>query len=229
MLDFVGSVAIVATIFVCLGTLVGVMRASLVARLTLAVVLGAWIGLAAALGSAGEFADAGRRPVPLIGIMMATPLVVAALIAWLWPAARRALLGVPMSLLIALNVPRLIGGMFLLLAAAGRLSGPFPVSAGWGDLIAAVGAIFMVRLALRPTREGDRWIHAWNVFGALDFVAAVGFATVSTPGSPLQIIDAGMGPQAMQYLPWALIPTVLVPYWLIAHAIVFAQLRARAQ
>ncbi len=35
------------------------------------------------------------------------------------------------------------------------------------------------------------------------------------------------GPAAMQQLPWALIPTVLVPYWLVAHGIIFAQLRAR--
>jgi hypothetical protein len=31
----------------------------------------------------------------------------------------------------------------------------------------------------------------------------------------------------VQLLPWALIPTVLVPFYLISHGIVFAQLRAR--
>jgi len=31
----------------------------------------------------------------------------------------------------------------------------------------------------------------------------------------------------VQLLPWSLIPTVLVPFYLITHGIVFAQLRAR--
>ena len=31
----------------------------------------------------------------------------------------------------------------------------------------------------------------------------------------------------MQYLPWSFVPTVLVPFWLIVHAIVWAQLRRR--
>lgn len=42
-------------------------------------------------------------------------------------------------------------------------------------------------------------------------------------------IFAALSPAAMQYLPWALIPTVLVLYLLISHAIIFAQLRASAR
>jgi len=33
----------------------------------------------------------------------------------------------------------------------------------------------------------------------------------------------------MQYLPWSFVPTVLVPFWLILHAIVFVQLHGRAK
>jgi hypothetical protein len=45
-------------------------------------------------------------------------------------------------------------------------------------------------------------------------------------GSPIQLIHAGMGSAAMQYLPYCLVPTVLVPFYLITHAIVAAQLAA---
>jgi hypothetical protein len=31
----------------------------------------------------------------------------------------------------------------------------------------------------------------------------------------------------MQHLPWSFVPTVLVPLWLILHAIIWAQLRRR--
>ncbi len=165
MLDFFGTVAITTMLAVCLFAFISTMATGQAVRLLLAGLAGIWIGLAAAFGAAGEFADAGRRPVPLVGIMFATPLIAAAVpVAW---------------------------------------------------------------LAARIATDRDRLIGAWNVFGALDLFVAVGLATVSTPGSPLQIIQTAVGPAAMQQLPWALIPTVLVPYWLVAHGIIFAQLRAR--
>jgi hypothetical protein len=42
------------------------------------------------------------------------------------PAARRALNAIPLPLLVGLNVIRLGGVLFVLLALAGRLSGRFP-------------------------------------------------------------------------------------------------------
>jgi hypothetical protein len=226
MLDFVGTVGIGATLVLCLVTIGATLPIQTRARIVLAFVVGAWIGLVAAIAAAGEFADAGRRPVPLLAVVLMTPLVATALIAAFSPVARRILLALPMPLLIGLNIPRFLGGMFLLLAASGRLGGPFPTSAAWGDMIAAAVAIPAVWWAAARTPGRDRLIWIWNAFGALDFVAAVALATLSTPGSPLQVIDGGVGPQAMQFLPWALIPAVLVPLWLIVHAIIFAQLRA---
>jgi hypothetical protein len=58
--------------------------------------------------------------------------------------------------------------------------------------------------------------------------AAVTLGTLSANGSPLQLIHAGVGSAAVQHLPWSLIPTVLVPAYLILHGIIFAQLRARS-
>jgi hypothetical protein len=40
----------------------------------------------------------------------------------------------------------------------------------------------------------------------------------------LQLIHAGVGSEAMQQLPFCLVPTVLVPFYLITHGIIFAQL-----
>ena len=65
--------------------------------------------------------------------------------------------------------------------------------------------------------------------GTLDLVVAVGLGITSAAGSPLQLIHAGVGSQAMQYLPLSLVPTVLVPFYLLTHAIVAAQLRVRSR
>ncbi len=52
----------------------------------------------------------------------------------------------------------------------------------------------------------------------------------TSPGadnSPLQILHVGVGAEAMQSLPFSLVPTVLAPFYPIAHAVVAAQLAAR--
>ena len=47
-------------------------------------------------------------------------------------------------------------------------------------------------------------------------------------GSRLQVFP-GPGSEAMQHLPWSFVPTVLVPIYLILHAIVWVQLRSRVE
>jgi hypothetical protein len=227
MLDFIGAIGVGVFAATALAVFTGTMQTGLGARLVLAAVVGIWIGLAGALAGAGAFDDAGRRPVPLVAVFVVTPLLVVALLAWLSPAARKAMLSVPMPLLVGLNAFRFLGGLFLLLAAAGRLGGPFPYSAGWGDIAAAALALPAAYIAARPPAGRDWFIGLATLIGALDLIAAVGLATITTPGSPLQIIPETVGPRAMVFLPWTLIPTVLVPYMLIAHGIVFAQLRKR--
>jgi len=222
MLDFIGTIVLVAAIIVSINALTGAMPISASQRIALSVGAGLWTGLAAALASANLFL--GTNPVgpPTIGTMIALPLVATAVAASISPSVRASLLGMPMPFLIALNVWRLAGGFFLLLAAEGRLGGPFPTSAGWGDVITGVLALPVAWLALRGQSRSLVW--AWNAFGMLDLVAALAFGIISANGSPLQIIHAGEGSEAVQLLPWSLIPTVLVPMFLIVHAVIFAQL-----
>jgi hypothetical protein len=126
-----------------------------------------------------------------------------------------------------LNSARVFGVMFLLLAAAGRLSGPFPYFAGLGDMV--TGAL-TIPLAVRVARSAQLpagAIRLWNLFGALDLVVAVGLGITSANGSPMQLFHAGVGSDAIQHLPTCLIPSVLVPFYLITHAIVAAKLSER--
>jgi hypothetical protein len=62
----------------------------------------------------------------------------------------------------------------------------------------------------------------------LDLIVAVTLGLISRNGSPLQLIHAGVGTAAIQTLPWAFVPTVLVPFFLFAHGIIFARPYARA-
>jgi hypothetical protein len=221
MLDFIGTVATVTMIVFLVSTVVLAMEAPRSAKLAVAALAGLWAGLCTAAGAAGWLAA--TKPFPIIGLFVAAPLIAAAIAAG-FPAARQAMLSIPTPLIVGINIPRVLGVMFLLLAAQGRLAGPFPYSAGWGDIITGAAALPLLLTGTTSTAL----ITAWNIFGLADLVLAIGLGVTSGQGSPLQVFHDAPGSAAMQHLPWAFVPTVLVPIWIILHGIVFAQLRHRA-
>ena len=136
---------------------------------------------------------------------------------------RKAMLSVPLPMMVGLNTGRVLGFLFLLLAAEGRLAGPFPSSAAWGDMI--TGAVALLLALWGVTGRSPRLLGVWNLFGLADLVLAIGFGVTSGEGSPLQLFHVPPGSAAMQALPWSFIPTVLVPWWIILHGILFAKIR----
>lgn len=225
MLDLIGWIVVMSAVGINLVAITHALAGTPARRLAIAALAAGWVGLASALGAAGELTFSPGNPVPLIGALFMLALLAVGLPALGSRRAREALLAIPMALLIGLNSLRVLGVMFLLLAASGRLSGPFPYFAGIGDII--TGAVALP-LALRVARSGraSSAVGRWNIFGTLDLVVAVGLGITSAAGSPLQLIHAGVGSEAIQYLPYSLIPTVLVPFYLMTHAIVAAQLAA---
>jgi hypothetical protein len=221
MLDFIGMIVTAAAMVLFVNVLTTFMDAPRVAKVTLAAVIGVWIGLAAAAAGAGWLKIS--RPVPVVGLFVVVPLLAAAL-ATAWPAARKAMLSIPMAAMVALNILRVFAVLFLMLAAEGRLTGPFPYSAAWGDIITGVVAVPVLWLLKDGGARYATAIAAWNLFGTADLVLAIAFGVTSSVGSPLQLFP-GPGSEAMQYVPWSFVPTVLVPLWLILHAIIAAQLR----
>ena len=226
MLNLIGAIVGMSAIGINLVAFTSALPVTLAQRLGLAAIAGAWVGLASGLGAAGTLAFSPDHPVPLIGVLLAVPLLVVGVLALRSQRVRAALLAVPMEMLIGLNSLRVLGVLFLLLAATGRLSGPFPYSAGLGDIITGALAIPLALNVARAGRPSLRAIRLWNMFGTLDLVVAVTLGITSADGSPLQLIHAGVGSEAMQYLPYCLVPTVLVPFYLITHATVAAQLAA---
>lgn len=220
MLDFLGTVATVALIIFIIATLLAVLDVSRETRIVMAALLGLWVGFAAA-GSAAGWA-ALTRPFPIMSLFVVAPLAVA-IIATAWPKARAAMLGLPLPLLVGMNVGRVFAVLFLLVAAEGRMSGPFPHSAGWGDIISGVVALPLIWLARDPARN-KTVLHLWNAFAMLDLVVAIVLGVMSAPGSLLQVFP-DPGSEAMTHLPLSFVPTVLVPMWMVLHAIIWVKLR----
>jgi len=193
MLDFIGTIVTAALMTLVVNALVIHLAIERGAKLALASIAGVWIGLAAAGSASGWMAIA--RPVPVIGIFVATPLVATA-IATASPAARAALLGLPTRLLIGLNIARVLAVLFFLLWMEGRLAGPFPFSAGWGDIITGVFAVPFLFAAIDAKHEGA--IAAWNLFGTADLVLAIFFGVTSAEGAAAALpFAAGFGRDAI--------------------------------
>lgn len=224
MLDLIGTTVLTAMIAVNLNAAIAMMPMSPVQKLTTVTIAGLWIGLSIALGTTGIYAST-ATPVPVVGVMVALPLIAIGAAALLSSRVRETLLALPVQLLLGLNAARILPGAFiLLLASQGKLSGPFPQSAGWGDIIVGVIAIPLMLVAARNFASSRRALLAWNILGTLDLVEAVALGVLSAPGSPLQIFGGAVGSTAMWSLPWSSIPTLLVPFYFITHGIIFARL-----
>jgi hypothetical protein len=179
-----------------------------------------WAGFAAGCASVGLTARS--FPFPLMGLFVATPLVVG-LAASASRAGRDMLRTVPLSLLIGLNAGRIFAILFLELENVGRLGGPFAFYAGWGDIITGIVAIPLALAATWPNRSNGFWtlVILWNLFGIADLVNAIFLGVTSSVGSPLEMFHHPPGSAAMQHLPFSLVPTVLVPFYLIIHAAIW--------
>ena len=186
-------------------------------------VAAAWLIAVTTLAGAGVFIRLGPAA---IGVAVLGPIALVLLNAGPGSTLRTLALGVPVSLLVALNATRVLGAFFLFLHADGRLPATFARSAGWGDI--AVG-LLALPVAWLASRRGPSWkavTFAWNAFALLDLVAAVTLGIGSTPGSAVRFIVEDTAPGTMAMLPWFLIPGYLVPLYLLTHVAVFARLAA---
>lgn len=221
MLDLLRSLAIGGAA----GTLFAAVLLSLPirfgSRLALGAGIGAWIALVIAITATGAVTGS---PFILLALFL-LPLVAAGLAATS-VAGRSALMAIPAPLIIGLNALRPLGVFMVLAAITGAMSGPFPWFAGIGDIITGIFALPVARVAAQNPR--DSRVVWWNIFGTLDLITAVTLGITSVNGSPIQLIHAGVGSTAMTTLAWALIPLVLVPTFLIGHALVFAHVRETA-
>jgi hypothetical protein len=224
MLELIGTTVLTAIIALCLNAAIAAMPMSSGQRLATVTIAGLWIGLAVALATTGIYAST-ATPVPVVGVMLAIPLLLTGGAALFSARVRDTLLALPVPLMLGLNALRIVPGAFiLLLASQGKLSGPFPQSAGWGDIIVGVIAIPLTVAAARNFAGSRRMLLAWNILGTLDLVEAVVLGVLSAPGSPQQVFGGAVGSTAMWSLPWSTIPTLLVPFYFITHGIIFARL-----
>ena len=118
--------------------------------------------------------------------------------------------------ILLLHSMRHLGLMFLTRGATFRgMPAQFAYPAAFGDLITAVLAFAAIPLVLRSSRLAKPAVWIFNIFGTLDLLAAITFATIYD--APIT-----MGPAY-----W--IPAFWVPLLLVTHYVTFVLLRRRWQ
>jgi hypothetical protein len=128
----------------------------------------------------------------------------------------------PLPALIALHAIRLLGFIFLVLYAEGRLPAPFAPSAGWGDMFIGATALPLAWAAARFGARVRPLVLLWNGLGVADLVVALTLGPLSAPG-PLQVFLGPPDSSPMTTLPWLIIPGFLVPCLMFLHIVIFTR------
>jgi hypothetical protein len=184
-------------------------------RWTIAAVL-LWTALVVAGAATGHFTPG--TP----GVVIQPPAIFAAAaaalsIAWVFsPQFRRAMLSIPLQTLVGLNVLRVLGVFFVLKYFAHELAAPFGPVAGLGDTITGLLAIPLA-ISIARGSSSKSSVAWWNAFGALDLFTALTLGALSQDGVPFRVFFGEPGLAAMTQLPSVIVPTILVPIYLLVH------------
>lgn len=223
-IDLLGSIAITVSAAIIISTLTMGLGEDGPSRTRISGALALWFALVTAMAATGLLTYPHGLGTPGLGVAILIPMVILIGAGLSVPSLRRALRRIPLETLVAVNAVRVLGVMFVILYAAGRLPAPFAPAAGWGDILAGITAIPVAWLLHRRGSSVRPLVWIWNAYGLLDLVVAVGLGVVSAPG-PTQLIIATPGTTIMTTLPWLLIPAFLVPLLACTHLAVFYRLR----
>jgi hypothetical protein len=186
-----------------------------------------WLAVAQYLGAANTYFASTDTAVPTVLFGLLIPLAVAAIALWQSESVARLVSAIPLHWLVAAQVYRVAGGIFLVLWAAGRMPWQFALPAGTGDVATGILAVVVAAQLARNAVGAHRATYAWCLFGIADLVVAITMGAMTSPGRPhLLAFDA---PNLLiSSYPLVMVPTFAVPLALMLHGLVLLRLRRGA-
>jgi len=185
--------------------------------------LAAWL-FAALLPSWLGFYQGGLSGIPTIQYGVLIPMVAGVALFRQWPALRRIIELVPQRWIVGVQVYRVLGLIFLVLYAGGRLPGEFAWPAGAGDVMVGLLAPIAAIAYARGGRESGGLLRAWNLLGIADLVVALTTGFLTSP-SPLQMLAFDRPNHLVTMFPLVMIPVFLVPLSVLLHLASLEKLR----
>lgn len=120
--------------------------------------------------------------------------------------------GLDLRVLLVVHLTRFVGIYFLMLGHSGELPPAFAVPAGWGDIVAAAGALLLIFLS--ADRAAGPVLLLWNAFGLLDILFVVATAARFA-------LTNYQSMHALTRLPLSFLPTMVVPLVIVTHLVIF--------
>lgn len=185
-----------------------------------------FVAIVAVAFSGGFNADIGERPLAILFAVLA-PVAVFGMSYSNIKSFKEWVLALDMRQLILLHSWRMVGIGFVFLYFHDRLPALFALPAGLGDAMAAMGALFLgIALYEHAESVSRKRVFLWNTFGLIDFVIAVSMGVMTRVGEVFHF-SGQVSSDIMGSFPLALIPGFAVPFYVITHLIIYAQLRVR--
>src|SRR6266404_5969334 len=190
----------------------------------LSVVLVAWLAVAQYLGSANAYFATSENAVPTVLFGLLIPLMTAAVGLRLSGSIAGLVSAIPLHWIVAAQVYRIEGGIFLVLWADGRLPWQFALPAGIGDITTGVLAVVVAARLAQNAAGARSAVYAWCLFGIADLVVAITMGAMTSPGRPHMLAFEAPNLLITSY-PLVMIPTFAVPLALMLHGLVLWRLR----
>jgi hypothetical protein len=142
-----------------------------------------WLAVVWNLAVNGVFQPVpGVASLPKLPIAIFAPVIIGLFVLLRSKSIAALLDATPASWLVALQVYRIFGGIFLVNWVNGTVAGAFAWPAGIGDMLTGImGLPVALRLA-SGAENGRSAAIAWNIFGLFDFAVAITMGTLSAPG-----------------------------------------------
>jgi len=166
-----------------------------------------WLAVAQYLGAANTYFASTDTAVPTVLFGLLIPLAVAAIALWQSESVARLVSAIPLHWLVAAQVYRVIGGIFLVLWAAGRMPWQFALPAGIGDVTTGIVAVVVAALLAR------------NAIGAYRATYAITMGAMTSPGRAHLLAFEAPNLLISSY-PLVMVPTFAVPLALMLHGLV---------
>jgi len=177
------------------------------------------LAVAQYLGAANTYFASTDTAVPTVLFGLLIPLAVAAIALWQSESVARLVSAIPLHWLVAAQVYRVIGGIFLVLWAAGRMPWQFALPAGIGDVTTGIVAVVVAALLARNAIGAYRATYAWSLFGIADLVVAITMGAMTSPGRAHLLAFEAPNLLISSY-PLVMVPTFAVPLALMLHGLV---------
>jgi hypothetical protein len=184
--------------------------------------IGVWFFAAVVAGALGVVNEPGRPPLVLLSFFVLPILGFAAAYA-ASPSFRAFTETIPMWVLVGSHLWRFVGIGFVIGWLTGALPGGFGIPEGFGDIVAALGALLLLPSVRRGTASRG-WLLAWNAFGTVDLLSAITVGLLYSQSKLGVLSTPTSSTVLMVTFPVSIIPTFFVPLFLLMHALTFKRI-----